>query len=84
MSLGLIIPLAPLRPMTDEFSSKLDRILEDTTRIKTALWPDEGQPGVLTQHEERLDKLEQWRNWLAGASAVISTFFGIHLGGGKH
>lgn len=67
--------------MSDE---KLDLILQKTIRIETALWPDDGQPGVLTRHDERLDNLEQWRNWLAGASAVISTFFGIHLGSGKH
>jgi hypothetical protein len=66
--------------MSDE---KLDEILKETIRIRTALWPDEGQPGILTQHEKRINSLENWRTWLAGAWSVItlvfSYIFGIHL-----
>ena len=67
--------------MSDAYNDKLDRILEDTTRIKTALWPDENQPGVLTRHDERLDNLERWRSYLAGAWAVVAALFGIHASG---
>jgi len=66
--------------MSDE---KLDLILADTQRIKAALWPDEGQPGVLTVHGERIDSLESWRNYLGGAWAVITFIFGLHWVG-KH
>lgn len=58
---------------------KLDQILAETIRIRTALWPDEGQPGVLTQHHDRITKLEGWRNYLVGAWAVVSAFFSIHI-----
>jgi hypothetical protein len=69
---------------------KLDQILADTTRIKAALWPDEGQPGVLTRHGERMDEIEDkvqslegWRNYLIGAWSAITlifgTIFGVHV-----
>jgi hypothetical protein len=64
---------------------KLDQILADTTRIKAALWPDEGQPGVLTRHGERMDEIDNridelntWKNRLIGAWAVVTSLFGIH------
>jgi hypothetical protein len=66
--------------MSDE---KLDAILAKTIRIEAALWPDEGQPGVLTEHDERLDNLESWRNYLTGAWAVVTAIFGFHWLG-KH
>jgi len=63
--------------MSDE---KLDKILEKTIRIETALWPDEGQPSILTKHEERLKSLEGWRYWLAGAWSLLATIVGIKIG----
>jgi hypothetical protein len=66
--------------MSDE---KLDQILSKTIRIEAALWPDEGQPGVLTEHDTRLSNLESWRNFLTGAWAVVTTLFGFHWLG-KH
>lgn len=66
--------------MSDE---KLDQILAKTIRIESALWPDEGQPGVLTTHEERIKKLENWRSGLAYAWAVLTGLFGVHWMG-KH
>lgn len=69
--------------MSDDLNQKLDAILIQTTRIQTALWPDQNQKGILTLHDERLDKLESWRNYLTGAWAVVATFFGVHLTG-KH
>lgn len=69
--------------MSDDLNQKLDAILIQTTRIQTALWPDQNQKGILTLHDERLDKLESWRNYLTGAWAVVATFFGFHLTG-KH
>ena len=67
----------------DLLHQNIQTILEKTTRIETALWPDKNQKGVLTLHDERLDKLESWRNYLTGAWAVVATFFGFHLTG-KH
>ena len=69
---------------------KIDQILAMTTRIETALWPDEGQPGVLTRHATRMDEIEDriqelntWKNRLIGAWGIVTTFFGIHVIG-KH
>jgi hypothetical protein len=68
--------------MSDE---KLDLLLEKTTRIETALWPDYGQPSILTKHTERMDDIEDkiaelntWKNRLIGAWAVVTSLFGIH------
>lgn len=65
---------------------KLDQILAKTIRIEAALWPDEGQPGVLTQHSTRMDEidsridgLEGWRNKLAGAWGLALAAFGYHI-----
>jgi len=69
--------------MSDDLNQKIDAILVQTTRIQTALWPDQNQKGILTLHDERLDNLESWRNYLTGAWAVVATFFGFHLTG-KH
>jgi hypothetical protein len=73
--------------MMDE---KLDLLLVKTTRIETALWPDDGQPGILTRHESRMDEIEEkikelngWKNRLIGAWGIVTTFFGIHVIG-KH
>jgi hypothetical protein len=70
----------------EEIRDDIKKILEKTTRIETALWPDEGQPGTLTKHAERIDSLENWRSYLVGAWAVITTaaatVFGIHTHGG--
>lgn len=75
-----MLALASRAPMSDE---KLDRLLEMTTRIETALWPDKNQKGILTQHDERLDKLESWRNYLTGAWAVVTAVATKHVFG-KH
>lgn len=73
--------------MSDELHDDIKQILEKTTRIEAALWPDPNQPGVLTRHTERIDKLEGWRNFLAGAWFVVTfvatTVFGIHIHGGN-
>jgi hypothetical protein len=78
--------------MTDDLHSDIREILLKTTRIETALWPDENQPGVLSKHDtrmneidERVDGLVNWRNYLTGAWSVLAALFGIHwVGGGKH
>lgn len=73
--------------MTDELHQDIKQILQDTAEIKAALWPDKGQPGILTKHGERIDKLEGWRNFLAGAWFVVTfvatTVFGVHIHGGS-
>lgn len=76
--------------MQDE---KLDQILRELTRVNSALWPDEGQPGIITRHSARMDSIEDtmqdqiddlkgWRNYIVGAwgatTLVISTWLGIH------
>jgi hypothetical protein len=66
--------------MSDE---KLDQILAKTIRIEAALWPDEGQPGVLSEHDDRLGKLENWRTGLAYAWGAVTTLFSVHWIG-KH
>ena len=66
-----------------EIRNLLTQNLAKTVKIETALWPDQGQKSRLTEHDERIDALEKWRNYLAGAWAVISTFFIGHIFG-KH
>lgn len=52
--------------------SKTESNSETLARLETALWPDRGQKGVLTQHDERLDELEAWRNRIVGALSLIA------------
>ena len=66
---------------------KLDQILAKTIRIETALWPDDGQPGVLSRHSERMDEiqadidsLKSWRSYLVGAWGAITFAFATWLG----
>jgi len=72
--------------MTDDLHNDIRTILQKTTRIETALWPDENQPGVLTKHDERLDKLEDWKSHIAGGMRVLgflwtalAALFGYHV-----
>lgn len=71
---------------TEDLHDDIKKILEKTTRIETALWPDPNQPGTLTKFDERLDNLERWRSYLVGAWGAITTaaatVFGIHVHGG--
>lgn len=57
--------------------------LRMTTEVHTILFPAPGQPNAIQAVSERVDKLETWRSYLAGAWAVISAFFGMHVLG-KH
>lgn len=71
-----------------EIRSLVTQNLAKTVQIETALWPDKGQKSLLTQHDERIDRLENWRSYLVGAWAVITTaaatLFEVHIkkGGG--
>lgn len=70
--------------MTDDIHNDIREILLKTTRIETALWPDENQKGVLTIHDERLDSLERWRSYLTGAWAFAAAVVSKHLLGKPH
>jgi hypothetical protein len=59
----------------------LRQVLEKTTRIETALWPDPGQPSKLTTLDSRVDSLESAKAWAIGAFAGLTGLFGLHLFG---
>jgi hypothetical protein len=65
---------------TEELHADIQKVLEKTTKIESAIWPDPGQPSVLTKLDERIDALETAKAWAIGAFAVISSAFGIHIG----
>ena len=64
-----------------ELHADLREILEKTTRIEAAIWPSPGQPSTLDKLSERVSTLETAKAWAIGAFAVLSSLFGIHLGG---
>lgn len=53
------------------------KILEKVTRIESAIWPDEGQPSKLSQHEDRIVSLEKGRSYMAGAIGAIAAILGL-------
>jgi hypothetical protein len=67
---------------TEELHADLQKVLEKTTRIESAIWPSPGQPSAFEHLQERVSSLETAKAWAIGAFAVLSSLFGIHLGGG--
>jgi hypothetical protein len=64
-----------------ELHDDLRKVLEKTTRIETALWPDPGQPSTITRLDTRVGSLESAKAWAIGAFAGLTGLFGIHLFG---
>jgi hypothetical protein len=62
-----------------EIRSLVTQNLAKTIQIESAIWPDKGQPSLLTVHENRIKSLETWRSWLGGAWAVVTALFGYHV-----
>lgn len=65
---------------TEELHADIKQVLEKTNRIENAIWPDPGQPSVLSKLSDRVSGLETAKSWAIGAIAVISSLFGIHIG----
>lgn len=53
------------------------KILEKVTRIEAAIWPDEGQPSKLAEHESRIVSLEKGRSYMAGAIGALAAVLGL-------
>jgi hypothetical protein len=66
-----------------EIRNLVTQNLAKTVKIEAAIWPDEGQPSLLTEHSERIHRLENWRTGLSYAWAVVAALFGFHVSGGK-
>jgi hypothetical protein len=70
-----------------EIRNLVTQNLAKTVKIESALWPDEGQPSLLTKHGEAIKALEGWRNILNGIwialTTIASVVFGIHVHGGS-
>lgn len=64
----------------DELHADIREVLTKTAKIESAIWPDPGQPSVLTTLSTRVSSLETAKAWAIGAFAVISSAFGIHIG----
>ena len=76
--------------MNSPQDEKLDEILERLNTMHGKLFGMTGDNGfvgeteeTLSKIDERLDKLENWRSYLAGAWAVLAGFIGYQATG-KH
>jgi hypothetical protein len=71
-------------PRLDKIHDLLVENLTLSRELKTTLFPDgPASKGRLADHEKRIGQLENWRNYLLGAWAVVSTFLGKHVLSGK-
>ena len=59
---------------------QLTEVRTIVTRMDQELLGGPGKPGRLKEHEERLDKLEAWRNKILGALGVLGALVSWALG----
>jgi len=61
----------------EQVLSTLQEIQLEITRIRTVLAPDENKPNVISQLDDRVERLEDWRNYLLGAWGALCAAVGF-------
>ena len=71
--------LAELRALRDDLNEHITTATQRLTKLETQMYAvvGNGKPGRLGVVEESIEKLMQWRWWIVGAGAGISTVVSV-------